>query len=192
MSSDESGLRRWARRKAEVKRQRGSAAPVAEKEIGQAPSLPGAGNTLPLESRPDDTAAEKLDLPDIETLTADSDFTAFMKEGVPSAVRRLALRKLWASDPMFNVIDEMVEYGEDYTKATLMGEAVKSAWRPGKGYARDETEAEDESGSEAESIEPATASDDRTGQLDRAQGDAAKDNLDGCGEELLDEDPELG
>jgi hypothetical protein len=34
-------------------------------------------------------------LVDIDALTAESDFTAFMGEGVPEDVRRNALRRLW-------------------------------------------------------------------------------------------------
>lgn len=143
MSSDEGGLRRWARRKAEVKQRRGGAAPAIEEERGDRSSTPvPAEESGPPENAETPEQAE-TDLPDVESLTSDSDYTAFMKDGVPPALRRLALRKLWASDPAFNIIDEMVEYGEDYTSAGLVAEGLKSAWRPGKGYARDDLPAED-------------------------------------------------
>ena len=32
------------------------------------------------------------------------------------------------------MIDEMVEYGEDYTDAAMVVEGMKSAWEVGKGY----------------------------------------------------------
>jgi len=142
MSSDESGLSRWARRKAEARQRGGGAAPAVETEQGNVPVQsesrePPTGHEVTAESQVAD-----LDLPDIESLTADSDFTVFMKDGVPPALRRLALRKLWASDPVFNVIDEMVEYGGDYTNAAMIVEGMKSAWSPGRGYARDEPPAD--------------------------------------------------
>lgn len=153
MSSDDGGLRRWARRKAEAKRSRGGAAPAVKEEDGKPGESIETGQP-PARAEPAEAAGANPDLPDIESLTAESDFTVFMKEGVPSALRSLALRKLWASDPLFNVIDQMVEYGEDYTKAGLAVEGLKSAWRPGKGYAREEVETEE--------IGSADAADNRT------------------------------
>ena len=53
-------------------------------------------------------------MPAIDDLTAESDFTAFLKEGVPEELKRLALRKLWRTDPVFANLDGLVEYGEDF------------------------------------------------------------------------------
>jgi hypothetical protein len=58
---------------------------------------------------------EPVDLPDIETLEKDSDYTPFLAEGVPEAIRKLALRKLWASDPVLANIDGLNDYDEDFT-----------------------------------------------------------------------------
>lgn len=140
MTSDESRLSRWSRRKAETRAGRGGAAPEL-REDGAAPELREENADLPVDAaKPGETAQETPppDLPDIDTLTAESDFTAFMKEGVPKALRRQALRKLWASDPVFNVIDGMEEYGEDYTDAATVIEGMKSAWEAGKGYPKEE------------------------------------------------------
>jgi len=41
---------------------------------------------------------------DIEGLTANSDFTIFMKQGVPCDLQTRALRKLWTTDPIFNTV----------------------------------------------------------------------------------------
>ena len=136
MTSDESRLGRWSRRKAEVRAGRGGASPELQEDKAD----------LPVDAaEPDDTGQENPaeetpppDLPDIETLTPDSDFTAFMKEGVPKALRRQALRKLWASDPVFNFIDGMEEYGEDCTDAATVVAGMKSAWEVGKGYPKEE------------------------------------------------------
>ena len=137
MSSEEKGgLARWAQRKAAAKQRRGGAAPAIAEETAAVPARAGAPAEQ-VKSEPEQTGqpAPETELPDVESLTAGSDFTAFMKEGVPAELRRLALRKLWASDPMFNVIDEMVEYGEDYTDAAMVVEGMKSAWEAGRGYA---------------------------------------------------------
>jgi hypothetical protein len=44
-------------------------------------------------------------LPSIDSLTVDSDFTVFMKPGVPKRVQTMALRKLWRLNPAFGRID---------------------------------------------------------------------------------------
>jgi hypothetical protein len=136
MTSDESRLTRWSRRKAETRAGRGGAAPELKEEKAELPvdaaTPDDAGQEAPAAETP------PPDLPDIDTLTSDSDFTAFMKEGVPKAVRRQALRKLWASDPVFNFIDGMEEYGEDYTDAATVVAGMKSAWEVGKGYPKEE------------------------------------------------------
>lgn len=56
-------------------------------------------------------------LPDIESLTAESNFSAFMKEDVPGELRRRALRKLWSLDPQLAAADGLGDYVHDYTNA---------------------------------------------------------------------------
>lgn len=73
-----------------------------------------------------------LELPDIETLTKDSDFSAFLRAEVPADLQRQALRKLWASDPIFSHHDGLTDYADDYHNLP-MGEAVKTAWKVGRG-----------------------------------------------------------
>lgn len=137
MSSEEkSRLSRWSQRKTTARQRRGTAAPAIAEEPAGVPATADAPVEAPkTEPEVAGQPTPELDLPDVDSLTAGSDFTAFMKDGVPAELRRLALRKLWASDPMFNVIDEMVEYGEDYTDAAMVVEGMKSAWEAGRGYA---------------------------------------------------------
>jgi hypothetical protein len=142
MSSEDKGrLARWAQRKAAARQRRGGAAPAIAEESTAIPATTD-GPVDEAKTEPDDAGqpAPEHDLPDIESLGAGSDFSVFMKDGVPAELRRLALRKLWASDPVFNVIDEMVEYGEDYTNAAMVVEGMKSAWEAGRGYARKSVE----------------------------------------------------
>jgi hypothetical protein len=85
MTSDESRLSRWSRRKAETRAGRGGAAPELKEDKADLPTDAAkpddAGQEVPAAETP------PPDLPDIDTLTTDSDFTAFMKEGVPKALR---------------------------------------------------------------------------------------------------------
>jgi hypothetical protein len=77
-----------------------------------APELPPAPPPVPLASAPDAQAALPT-LADAGRLNAQSDYSAFVARGVDSAVRRLAMKKLFA-DPHFNVIDGLDIYMADY------------------------------------------------------------------------------
>ena len=55
------------------------------------------------------------ELPPVEKLTIDSDFSGFFHPKVDEDVRRSALRKLF-SDPHFNVMDGLDVYIDDYSK----------------------------------------------------------------------------
>lgn len=61
------------------------------------------------------------DLPDIDGLDAESDFTPFMQAGVPENLQRLALRKLWNSNPVLANIDGLNDYDEDFKAAMDIG-----------------------------------------------------------------------
>jgi len=175
-------LARWARRKAEVRQRSGGAAPAIPDEPVEVPAkraeTPDDAPVAPQgEARPPGTS----DLPDVESLGADSDFAAFMKDGVPAALRRLALRKLWASDPTFNVIDEMVEYGEDYTDAATVVAGMKSAWEAGRGYAGEAVEQDADDPDAPEKGEPPGNAGDRnvdtvSGEQTAADEDPAQDD----------------
>lgn len=69
------------------------------------------------------------ELPPVESLTADSDFTAFLQPGVPEAMRNAALRKLWGSDPVFANLDGLVEYGDDFAADFKSAAIVRTVYR---------------------------------------------------------------
>jgi len=81
---------------------------------------------------------DPADLPDIETLDAESDFTSFLQAGVPEQLKRAALQKLWRSSPDLAVLDGLNDYDEDFSLVEGIVKAVTSAYRPGKGYADDD------------------------------------------------------
>lgn len=54
-------------------------------------------------------------LPRIEDITADTDVTAFLRSGVPRALRNAALRRAWAADPRIaNYLDPARDYFWDW------------------------------------------------------------------------------
>ncbi len=56
-------------------------------------------------------------LPSVDGLDAESDYTAFMQAKVPDALKRQALKKLFAA-PQFNVMDGLDVYIDDYSVST--------------------------------------------------------------------------
>ncbi|MCH7634985.1 MAG: DUF3306 domain-containing protein [Proteobacteria bacterium] len=138
--TDERFIGRWSRLKQKRRRREPGPGDVPKDESARpepADAQPATGE--------EETAA--LDLPDIETLDKDSDFTVFMKEGVPEELKKLALRKLWRSDPVFAVIDGLDDYDEDYRTAFVVAENLaKRLKKSGKGAADHGTEAEGDEG----------------------------------------------
>ena len=62
------------------------------------------------------------ELPPLDSLTKDSEFSGFMHPKVQDALRRAALKKLF-SDPHFNIPDPYEAYSGDWT----VGEAIPDA-----------------------------------------------------------------
>jgi hypothetical protein len=115
----ESVLSRWSRRKLEADH----LAPVVEKSAPMDTEVDlnaAAQAAAEAEAKPVLTDA---DMPDIESLDEDSDFSGFMSTGVSDELRNLALRKLFKA-PVFNIRDGLDEYDEDYTHFEKLGDIV--------------------------------------------------------------------
>lgn len=101
MSREDDGfLTRWARRKAEVKREAAAALAVVPPEA-EAPAEPEPAFDVSL-------------LPSIEGLTGSSDITMFLQKGVPEALKNAALRKTWASDPAIRDYIGLADFQWDF------------------------------------------------------------------------------
>ena len=81
------------------------------------------------------------ELPSIESLTAQSDYTVFLRKSVPEALRRAALRKLWVSDPMLANLDGLNDYDDDYNIVHTAMTMDETSYKVGRGYL-DEVEPE--------------------------------------------------
>jgi hypothetical protein len=73
------------------------------------------------------------ELPPVETLTAESDYSVFMKAEVSEETRLAALRKLWTSDPVLAAQDPLDFQNLDFTFPTVP-DVVKTAYVVGKGF----------------------------------------------------------
>ncbi len=78
---------------------------------------------------------EKYALPDPDTMKSGDNFSAFMNEAVPDRLRHRALRVLWGSNPVLANLDELVDYGEDFTDAATVIENMQTVYKVGKGAA---------------------------------------------------------
>jgi hypothetical protein len=63
------------------------------------------------------------DMPAIESLKEDSNFSQFMSSGVSDELRNLALKKMFKA-PFFNIRDGLDEYDEDFTTFEKLGDIV--------------------------------------------------------------------
>jgi hypothetical protein len=124
-------LRRWSRRKAEAR----STATASTRDSSDPAELAAASSEQTAEADQGGSApTDREDLPDIESLDANSDFTVFMRPNVPEHLRTLALRKLWRSDPIFSELDGLVEYGEDYSIPFWPKGTIRTAYQIGRGF----------------------------------------------------------
>lgn len=153
--SREGFLSRWSRRKAEAREAERESAPWLSEDAPE-PTPPVTASDAAPEVAPDsepegapeivpdsaDGGDVPLDLPDIDSLTKESDYTVFLKENVPSALRKQALRKLWRSDPLLANLDGLNDYDDDFTNPTVTGAAVRTAYDALRGYAKPEDEIE--------------------------------------------------
>lgn len=106
---DEEGFaRRWSR----LKREQGAVTLKADAE----PPPPGPPELT------------DRDMPPVEELTPDSDFSPFLSPGVSESLRRLALRRLFHGEA-FNVCDGLDDYAEDFSRCDALAGLVTSDMR---------------------------------------------------------------
>ena len=128
-SGTEGGLlSRWSARKHAV------AQSEADTENAEVAAKLQNANRMETEARQSANrqAAEAID---IDIADYDTDFTPFLKDGVPAALRRRALQALWRTNPMLANVDGLNDYDEDFRVAEASFEVMKSSWEVGRGYA---------------------------------------------------------
>lgn len=124
------------------------------------------------------------DLPPIDELDENSDFSGFLKQNVPLFIQRQALQKLWRSHPIFAVLDGLNDYDEDFTIAAQMGKAITD-YKVGKGFITEEDEAKER----GEKPEGDGEGDGETGAEDAAETAASGDGEPQTGANAEDAEP---
>lgn len=106
-------LQRWSERKMRARDEAPEPQELRQEALAEAPA---------------DPPPTDADMPSLDTLTAESDYSAFLSPGVSDGLRRLALRQLFAA-AKFNVCDGLDDYDEDFTQFAKLGDTLTSDLR---------------------------------------------------------------
>ena len=121
--TDEAFLSRWSRRKQQAK------ADVKDdnKDISVTQTFADAELQADAAIAEDDMPGDS-DMPPIESLDEDSDYSSFMSPNVSDELRNLALRKLFRGG-MFNERDGLDDYDDDFTSFKKLGNVITAEMR---------------------------------------------------------------
>src|SRR6266704_3255063 len=111
--SDEEFLARWSRRKREAKAAVEAPPPTEPAETPDPAPSATAEN-------PANAEVDLANLPPVESITAATDVTAFLRQGVPSELSRAALRRAWAADPAIRDFVGLAENAWDFNDPHAM------------------------------------------------------------------------
>lgn len=148
---DDNFLNRWSRRKRDVEESEAKIAeetpPLANIDAVNLDIAAGGDLDVVNEGVEEDRepTAEELEMAanreiaeavDLETLDYESDYKLFMKNGVPEALKKRAMQKLWRSNPLLANVDGLNDYDEDFNDP--INEGYKSIYKVGQGFLTDE------------------------------------------------------
>jgi hypothetical protein len=104
--TEEDFLKRWSRRKQEAKT--AETAPIAEPVV------------TPPAVEPVEPEIDLTTLPPIDSISAATDITTFLRKGIPAELSRAALRRAWAADPAIRDFVGLAENAWDFTDPNAM------------------------------------------------------------------------
>jgi hypothetical protein len=125
-------LSRWSRRKLAAREPEAKPVPDQPRETQEEEAERLTARDAELQTNRE--AAEAIDLEKFDDTT---DFSVFMKEGVPELLRRQAMAVLWRSHPVYANLDGLIDYAEDYGSPDLIMKTFVSGWQSGRGYLKD-------------------------------------------------------
>jgi len=111
--SDEEFLARWSRRKREAKAAVEAPPPTEPAETPDPAPSATAEN-------PANAEVDLANLPPVESITAATDVTAFLRQGIPPELSRAALRRAWAADPAIRDFVGLAENAWDFNDPHAM------------------------------------------------------------------------
>ncbi len=144
-----------------------TAFPVRPEDEGYDPDGDGGD----IELTPEQEEAVR-DLPPIDSLKKDSDFTPFFAQNVPDFLKRQAYKVLWMSSPFFGFRDGLDDYDENFRIIDKLITAADSDYKPGKGYGLEDDDAEDDVGDGDDGDEEVVADAESGEELDTETADS--------------------
>ena len=180
-TGDESGfLTRWSARKTQIAK----GLEVPEEAADEAALAANDADDQAAESDEDAALSdaellEKYELPDPAEIEEEAGLDKFFDGKTPERLRQMALRRLWRINPFFGFVDEMVEYGEDYTDAATVIEGMQTAYQAGRGYLQKVLSPEEEAAEQAKvAAEEASAveDDENATDLDKTADESAEES----------------
>ena len=122
-------LSRWSRRKQQAREGTEPANPErmdTQQNLSEREPEGSLSSSAQLEAQTEsEVVLTDEDMPPIESLNENSDFSGFMSRGVSDELRNLALRKMYSA-ASFNVLDGLDDYADDYTSFEKLGDIVTS------------------------------------------------------------------
>jgi len=119
---------RWSKRKVQ---ERSSQQAEKHSELS-ADSNSSLDSTVDKQAFPESNQEKVLlcdkDMPDLDSLDEDSDYSGFLSPGVSETLRKLALRKLFQGQS-FNLCDGLDDYDEEFTSFEKLGDIVTADMR---------------------------------------------------------------
>lgn len=119
--SGESFLGRWSRRKRHARTH------PEHKESAESPVTEQFDAGITEESEPERVLTDE-DMPPLESLDQDSDYSGFLSPGVSDALRNAALKRMFLS-PKYNIVDGLDDYADDFTKFEPLGDIITADMR---------------------------------------------------------------
>jgi hypothetical protein len=119
--SEEDFLSRWSRRKQQAQEPPAATKPPEPQAGPPSPrpaDAPAATANKP--APPEEDAFDLSTLPPIDSITAATDVTAFLRKGVPPDLARAALRRAWVADPTIRDFVGLAENDWDFTDPNAM------------------------------------------------------------------------
>lgn len=157
-------MQRWSRRKIDAESE-------AIKELEQEKKL---ANIVPTEPKAEEYKTD-ADMPPIEQLTEESDFSDFLSPKVSEALRKQALRKLFHM-PSMNIVDGLDDYAEDYTSFAPLGDIIPQEMK--RMLDREKAKAEARAAAEAEAEAEQAANNTNADDRENTELDASIDHSD--------------
>jgi hypothetical protein len=112
MSENEDFLARWSRRKRE--------ATAADAEPPAEPAHVERSEPPTSRAAPANPEVDLSSLPPIEAIDAETDITAFLRNGIPQELSRTALRRAWTTDPAIHDFVGLAENAWDFNDPNAM------------------------------------------------------------------------